>query len=150
MLIDSNILVYSINSSSPKHKKAQQFLQNNLDDLEVAHQNIFETLRILTHPKFPNPMKINEAILAVERILKACRIITPGFSAHRIALELIKKHKVTSNQVFDAYLVATAVSNDIYTVATDNISDFKKFTIIKITNPFLYTIRVKLSQCCLR
>ena len=136
MLIDSNILVYSINISSPKHKSAQNFLLENLGKLEVAHQNIFETIRVLTHPKFPKPMKISETIETIEGILKGCRIISPDYRTHRITLELIKKYQITSDQVFDAYLAATALANGIDTIATDNIRDFKKFG-IKLINPFV-------------
>ena len=136
MLIDSNILVYSINSSSPKHKVAQHFIQSKVGKLEIAHQNIFETLRVLTHSKFPNPMKTNEAVDAVESILNACDIITPDYKTHCIALELIKKYKIVSNQIFDAYLVATAISNGIDSIATDNIKDFQVFSEITAINPF--------------
>lgn len=136
MLLDSNILIYSINSSSPKHKDAQHFIQNNVSNLEVAHQNIFETLRILTHSKFPNPMKTSEAVGAVENILKACDIITPDYKTHRIALELIKKYNISSSQIFDTYLAATAISNGIDTLATDNIKDLQIFSEITVINPF--------------
>lgn len=137
MLIDSNILVYSINTPSPKHKKAQDFLQENLRELVVAHQNILETLRVLTHPKFPSPMKINNAIDAIESILKECLVISPDYRTHHIALELVKKHNLAGDLLFDAYLVATALGNDIGIIATDNTKDFKKFTEIKILNPFV-------------
>lgn len=136
MLIDSNILVYSINSSSPKNKKAQKFLQNNLGNLDVAHQNIFETIRVLTHPKFPSPMKISDALEAIEAILKGCRIISPDYRTHRIALELIKKYQLSADHVFDAYLAATALSNGIETIATDNVKDFSKLTEIETIDPF--------------
>ncbi len=136
MLIDSNILIYSINISSPKHKQAQNFLQKNTGNLEVAHQNIFETLRVLTHPKFPSPMKINKAIEVVESILKSCRIISPDYRTHQIALQLIKKYKLSADEIFDAYLVATTLSNDINVIATDNIRDFKKISELKVINPF--------------
>ncbi len=136
MLINSNILVYSINSSSPKHKDAQRFIQSNVGILEVAHQNIFETLRVLTHSKFPNPMKITDAVIAVENILEACAVITPDYTTHRIALELIKKYEIVSNRIFDAYFAATAISNDIDTVVTDNSKDLKIFSEITVINPF--------------
>jgi len=137
LLIDSNILVYSINSSSPKHKKAQKFLQDNLGELVVAHQNIFESLRVLTHPKFPSPMKIKDAMGAIENILEGCTIISPDYRTHRIALELIKKYKLTADKLFDAYLVATALGNDIGIIATDNTQDFKRFIELKTINPFV-------------
>ncbi len=136
MLIDSNILIYSINSSSPKHKAAQDFLLQNIGNLEVAHQNIFETLRVLTHPKFPSPMKITKAIDAVENILKGCKVISPEYRTHQIALELINKYNLSADKIFDAYLVATALGNDIKVIATDNIKDFKTISEVKIINPF--------------
>ena len=136
MLIDSNILVYSINTSSPKHKRSQDFLKKNLGNLDVAHQNIIETIRVLTHTRFPKPMGIREAIIAIENILKASSLISPDYRTIHIALALIKRHKLSSNRVFDAYLVATALSNDINVVATDNVKDFRKFTEIRIINPF--------------
>ncbi|MBI2327424.1 PIN domain-containing protein [Candidatus Curtissbacteria bacterium] len=136
MLLDSNILIYSINSSSPKHKKAQKFIQENTGSLEIAHQNIFESLCVLTHSKFPHPMKINDATRAIESILKGTKVISPSYRTHRIALELIKKYQLISDQIFDAYLVATALDNGIYTIATDNIKDFVQLAEVKIISPF--------------
>lgn len=136
MIIDSNILVYSIDKNSEKHERAQEFLKENVDSLEISHQNIFETLRVITHPKLPIPMHVDDAIEAVEHILKACRIVSPNWRTARIALELIKKYKLSSDLVFDAYLVATAISNDITTIATDNVKDLQKFPQVTLLNPF--------------
>ncbi len=137
MLIDSNILVYSINTSSPKRKRSQDFLKKNLGNLDVAHQNIVETIRVLTHPRFPKPMNIKDAIVAIENILKASSIISPDYRTIHIAIALVKRYKLSSNHVFDAYLVATALSNDIDVVVTDNAKDFGKFAEIKTINPFV-------------
>lgn len=139
MLVDSNILVYAVNRSSPKHKIAQFFLQNNTSNLAVAHQNILEALRVLTHPKFPSPMKIQDALKAINSITKTCRVVYPEGKAYHITLLLIDKNKPVSDQIFDTYLVATALSNGIDTIATDNTRDFKKFKEIKLLNPFLQT-----------
>lgn len=139
MLVDSNILVYAINRRSPKNKIAQIFLQNNIGNLQIAHQNILEVLRVLTYPKFPSPMKIDDALKAIENVLKTCHVICPVEKTIYIALLLIKKNKLVSDQVFDTYLVATALSNGITTIATDNTRDFKKFKEIKLLNPFPQT-----------
>ena len=141
MLVDSNILVYSINRRSAKHVAAKNFLQNNAGDLKIAHQNIFETLRILTHPKFPSPMKVSEALKAIDNILKSCKVISPNEITYHTTLLLIKENRVRSDLIFDAYLTATALSNGINTIATDNTHDFKKFKQIKILNPFSPTSR---------
>lgn len=103
----------------------------------MAHQNIFESLRVLTHHKFPNPMTSMEAIAAINVISDHCHIITPGYEAHEIALALIKKHGLTANKIFDAYLTATALSIGITSIATDNIQDFLPFKEVNLINPFV-------------
>lgn len=137
ILVDSNVLIYAINVSSPKHKRAQRFLQENVGQLSIAHQNIFESLRVLTHPKFVLPAKPSEAIEAIEAIVRACSVISPDYKTHYVALELVKKHSLVADQIFDAYLVATALTNSITIIATDNVKDFRKFSGIKIVNPFV-------------
>lgn len=141
MLADSNILIYAINRRSSKHAAAKTFLQNNIGNLEIAHQNILETLRVLTHPKFPSPMKIHDAVKAIGNILKTCRIICPNEKTYYLTLLLIEKNRFISDQIFDTYLAATALSNGIATIATDNTRDFKKFKEINLINPFSQTIR---------
>ncbi len=136
MLVDSNILIYAINSASPKHKTAQKFLQEKIGELEIAHQNIFETLRVLTHKKFPSPMRPKEAIAAVGRITKVCKIISPDYKTHHIALELVGKYNLGGDKIFDAYLAATALANDIAIIATDNSKDFQQLREITVFNPF--------------
>lgn len=136
MLIDSNILIYAINADSPKHKKAQQFLQDNLGKLEIAHQNILESIRVLTHQKFSRPMELKEALIAIQAISKFCRIISPIQTTYYLSLELINQYQLTGNKIFDAYLAATVLSNSINTIATDNVLDFERFQGLKIFNPF--------------
>lgn len=136
ILIDSNILVYSINRSSPKHVKAQDFLSKNAPKLVVAHQNILESLRVLTHAKFPNPMKIKEAIDVVFDLTKAFDVTNPNIQTIYVAQRLIEKYSFKGDKIFDAYLTATALSNDIKIIATDNIKDFKIFEEIEVINPF--------------
>lgn len=136
MLIDSNILIYAINIDSQKHLKAQQFLEENSGNLEISHQNILETLRVLTHKRFSNPMEIKDAISAIQAIAEFCRIITPTPTTYYLSLELITGYRLTGNRIFDAYLAATALSNGVGVIATDNIKDFQKFAPLKIINPF--------------
>lgn len=137
MLVDSNILVNAINNDSPKQAAARKFLlkyQNR--GLVVAHQNILETLRVLTHSKFPNPMTGEAAIREVGDIIRAFQVIAPDNKAHLIALKLISKHRLTGDKIFDAYLAATAMAAGIDTIATDNTKDFTKFLSVITHNPF--------------
>ena len=137
ILIDSNILIYAINNSSPKHKKAQEFLQSHIGLMTIAHQNIFESLRVLTHRNFPSPMSSNGAVRAINSIAVHCNVIAADQGAHHIAMALTKKHKLVGDKIFDAYLAATALSEGIKTIATDNTKDFSDFEGITLINPFL-------------
>jgi len=136
MLIDSNLLIYALNSSSPKHRQAQAFLQAHQENLVFAHQNIFETLRILTHPKFPTPFSVEKAIKAVQKITDQANIIYPTSETPAIAFELLKKYRVKGSEIFDAYLIATALSHGLSEVVSDNTKHLKKYQEIAITNPF--------------
>lgn len=137
MLVDTNILIYAINADSPKHQLAQEFLKENSSNLEIAHQNILEAIRVLTHQKFSHSMKLKDALNAIEAISELSRVITPNHNTFYIAIELIRAHKLIGNRIFDTYLVATALTNGIRTIATDNIKDFQKFKEITVFNPFV-------------
>lgn len=136
MLIDSNILVYAVNKNSSKHKKAVSFLKNNESDLVISHQNILEALRVITHPKYSHPLNSQLAVKAVLLIADASTVISPNDITYPIFLDYIKKFNLSGNRIFDAYLAATALSNEIYEIATDNTKDFQKYSALKTFNPF--------------
>src|SRR5438477_12721456 len=136
MLVDSNIIIYSINTASPKHEKSQSFLSTQTEKLVISQQNILESIRVLTHSKFSLPMKPQQAIQAVMNIAQTIDIITPDNQTLQIALTWIKKYNLNADQIFDAYLAATAVTNNIKIIATDNTKDFKSFLEIQLYNPF--------------
>ncbi len=136
MLIDSNILVYSLNISSPKCLAARKFLNSLAGKFYVAQQNVLETIRIVSHPKFPHPVSPLAAVDTLTNIINAGQLITPIYETLSIALELIKKHKLCGARVFDAYLAATMISHGILEIATDNEKDFRIFKQVKVINPF--------------
>lgn len=136
MLIDSNILVYAINADSDKHETAKQLIEDNLGNLEIAHQNILEAVRVLTHKNFSSPLNTAEATEAILILLDPFKIITPTQTTIHLSLEYIQKLNISGNRIFDAYLAATALSNGIKVIATDNVKDFKIFKGLKVMNPF--------------
>lgn len=136
ILVDSNILIYAINTSSPKSSEARRFLQSHRSTLCIAQQNILETLRVITHNNFPNPMKIDQALKVVLDIVSNFPIITPSADTLAVFLELSQKYNFTGKMLFDVYLVATALGDGIRTIATDNEKDFRKFEQIEVLNPF--------------
>jgi predicted nucleic acid-binding protein len=136
MLVDSNILVYAINSDSPKYRRAVSFLQSYKSSLVFAHQNIIEAIKVLTERKYSHPISSALAANAVLSITNACKVISPNDMTFFLVLEYITKHQPIGNRIFDAYLAATALSNGIHQIATDNVKDFQGFREIKLLNPF--------------
>ncbi len=136
MLVDSNILIYAINADSEKHERATRFLKDNLGNLQIAHQNILETLRVVTHKTFTSTLNLKEALEAIFLLVQSFQIIVPNNKTHYVCFELIKKHNLTGNRIFDAYLTATALTNNTHEIATDNERDFLKFKETKVINPF--------------
>ena len=136
ILVDSNVIIYAINRSSPKHEAAQAFLQEHHGQVVLAHQNIMESLRVLTHKKFQNPMTPVAAIRAVGSIAEACHVIAPDWGAYHVALALVKKHELAGDKIFDAYLAAMVLAAGVDVIATDNTKDFSMFEGITLVNPF--------------
>jgi predicted nucleic acid-binding protein len=68
--------------------------------------------------------------------VEATTIITPTPESIFLVREFIDKHNLKGNKIFDAYLVATAMSNNIFSIATDNVRDFSIYKEIKVINPF--------------
>lgn len=143
MLIDSNILIYSLVTDSPKNKVAQDFLRSQVKKttLEksipmIAHQNIFEVLRVITHTKFPSPFSSAQAIDSINAICSVAKIIYPTRETQALAIALIQKYNISGSEIFDAYLVATAIDNDCFEIATDNEKHLCKYSEITVFNPF--------------
>lgn len=136
MLIDSNVLVYALNSRSMKCQQAQDFLQMHVGLFVVAQQNIFETLRILTHPRFESPFSTKQALQAIREIVEQGVVIFPTIDTESLVYELIKKYEIVGSEVFDAVLVATALSCGVNTIVTDNVKHLGKYQEIEVINPF--------------
>lgn len=136
IVIDTNLLLYALDKSSVKNAPAREYIQENFNKVAITHQNIFEALRVITHPN--NPLQIDSQKVAKDFLafVMQFRVISPQIQTTHIALSLIQKYQVRGNEVFDSYLVATALSNRITTIATDNARHMSKYQEIKVVNPF--------------
>jgi predicted nucleic acid-binding protein len=135
VLVDSNILIYALNRSSPKYNGAREFIEKYHNSVYIAHQNIWETLRIVTHPTYIKSQGKIKANLA-EKFVNQLNVISPLNSTYFLTIDLIKKYNVSLNSIFDSYLVATMLTHNIDTIVTDNERDFGEFQEIKVYNPF--------------
>ena len=50
-------------------------------------------------------------------------------------LGLLERHPVTEQRIFDAFLVATMLDNEVRTIYTQNVKDFQGYPEIQVINP---------------
>ncbi len=132
--VDSNLLVYAVETTSPKHAAAKEFL-GNLVEANLAFlstQNLAEFSRVVTE-KLPRPLSAEQADEAIASFVEVFSVVRYDVPAVRLAL----KHAQTGHtHFFDALLAATMMENGIDTIYTENTEDFQKIPGIKAVNPF--------------
>ncbi|MBI5198961.1 MAG: PIN domain-containing protein [Nitrospirae bacterium] len=137
--IDTNLLVYAHNISSPFHKKALKFIRKALKgeyDTGIPLQVLFEFVNVITRQSLITPLPILEAIEVIETYLNAenVTIIYPKISQGKTFIELMRQVS-SRKKVFDVVLSATLKDNNIEGLYTVNIDDFKEFEFLKVENP---------------
>jgi len=143
--IDTNILVYAIDSESPFHLKAIDFVNSAVRGelkMGISPQVIGELYATITNPKkASHPLSPNEAIDVIRPIWEAGNIlrIFPEQETIDLTLSLVKRYRLKSLDFFDAQIVATMLDNRVTTIYTVNEHDFAVFEEIKAVNPFKQT-----------
>jgi predicted nucleic acid-binding protein len=140
-LLDTNVLVYAADETSPFHPAAKAIREKGLRgeiSLCICPQVLTEFFAIVTDSKrVSNPRTQEEAQIEIvkythsENFLK----IYPGSKILEGILDLLKKYKVTKQEIFDLQLVATMLSNNVTRLYTYNKDDFIKFKEIEVLSP---------------
>lgn len=140
-LLDTNILVYAADQSSPFYKDSLLLRERGLKgelSLCICPQTLTEFFAIITDSKrVSKPRTQKEALGEVKKYLSSKNIlmIYPGPEIIEIMIDLLKRHKITKQKIFDLQLVATMLSNGVNQIYTYNKKDFLKFKEIKVFNP---------------
>lgn len=139
LLLDTNVLVYAHNQDALFHLPALRLISSILKgDIKgvLAQQNLWEFYAVITDKRrVMKHLSVNEASDLVESYLKSSfDIVLPTKETTKIALALGKQGKVKGGQIFDAFLVATMLSNNLKTIITLNSKDFTPFSQIQVIN----------------
>ncbi len=138
-LIDSNILIYAYDTTSPtKHEKAKILLEKcwqKQNMYAISTQNLAEFFVIITQ-KVPFPLSIEEA----EQIIKDITSFPYWKILHydeQTILRSIFYYKKTKKHFWDSLIVATMLQDGIVNIYTENVSDFQSFSEIQVVNPLM-------------
>ncbi|MBI2358705.1 MAG: type II toxin-antitoxin system VapC family toxin [Deltaproteobacteria bacterium] len=139
-LIDSNVLVYAFfhrteeaSSEDPQKclrldsRQVMTLAAQNAFSGVVAQQNLLEFLAIVTSPKrVASPVDLREALTASQAYLSFCTLVTPKPSTYLTFEALTRERRVARERLFDLYLAATAMDNDVSQICTWNTKHFRR------------------------
>jgi len=94
---------------------------------------------VITNSKrVESPMKPSEAVDICIDFWECREIekINPASNAVMDVLRLAEETKVTKGKIFDCAMAVTAKDNKVESICTENVDDFKKYSFLKVVNPF--------------
>lgn len=141
ILVDTNILVYSIDKDSEKYEISSNILKNSQNQLIVTSKNITEFISVITKKTFPVTFTISEAFIFVERFHKFLEIIFPDENSFRIFKDISQKYNPYGLKVHDFEIAVIAIANDVFKIITFNIKDFNEIEEIDVIDASKFHIK---------
>jgi uncharacterized protein len=141
MLVDANLLLFAVDSSSPHYEPASAWLTAVLNGdrrVGLPWQTIGAFLRISTHPRvMDDPLTATEASDHIRSWLAAGPTWIPPASERTAAIlgRLVVETPATGNLVTDAQLAAIAIEHGLVVQSAD--TDFGRFAGVRWHNPLL-------------
>lgn len=141
MLLDANVLLYSVDEDSPFHAAARDWMTRALNGpkrVGIPWMSLWAFVRIVTNPRaLAAPLTPAQAWEHVEDWLAAPATWIPAPGAGHAALleDLIVRYDLRGNLVSDAVLAALCLEHGVSVVSAD--SDFARFPEVPWLNPVL-------------
>ncbi len=139
MIVDANILLYAVDSASPFHAAAAEWLEDALNGaarIGLPWPSLLAFQRIATHARASaSPLSPEQAWSYLADWLDAAAvwIPAPGERHAGILRRLIVDGDLRGNLVTDAHLAALAIENGVGICSAD--SDFARFPGLTWINP---------------
>jgi len=139
MIVDANVLLYAVDTSTPFHQSAKDWLESSLNEparVGLPWASLLAFQRISTHPRASaSPLSPRQAWSLVADWLAADTtwVPVPGQRHAEILHDLIVAGDLRGNLVTDAHLAALAIEHGVGVCSAD--SDFARFPQISWVNP---------------
>lgn len=140
ILVDTNILVYAVDSASPHHDKAREWLERRLNGptgVGLPWQALNGFARLISNPRVcPNPMSTDQAWAQVDEWLTLDITFTPEpTQRHREVFASLMPAVSRAELIPDAHLAALAMEYGLVLCSSD--SDFDRFPGLAWANPLV-------------
>ena len=140
-LIDTNILLQATIEELPKHSQCRDFIEGVLNSDEpwcLTWVNIYEYLRVITHPRvFARPLKWDDARAQIEVLLAHPYLdLISETDRHLKTLDEVvdKAGSVSGNFVHDCHIATLMQEYDLRQIVTYD-THFRRFQNIDVVFP---------------
>jgi uncharacterized protein len=138
-IVDTNVLIYALDTASPQHAAALALLNAAREDgatLYVTSQILCEFYSVVTNPRrVARPRNAAEALTVLSEMLAFLHVLpVPAGTIDRV-LDLLRRRPVTGGDVFDLHIVAAMQANGIGKIYTFNVADFEAFSELSVVTP---------------
>lgn len=138
-IVDVNLLLYAVNSDSPRHDAARAWLEDLLNGDETVGfpwAVVLGFLRVATNPRAQtHPLETRTALARVDEwlTLENVRLVREKDDHWDTLRGLIAAAGTAGNLTTDAHLAALAISHDAVLCSSD--LDFGRFKGLRWENP---------------
>lgn len=138
-LVDTNILIYAVNSDAPHHERARRWLESALSGTGPVGMSwgvLLAFLRVTTRRGIlERPLPASDAVAFVDTWLQqpSVELVVPGPNHWAILRALITASGTAGNLTSDAHLAALALEGGWTLVSSDH--DFLRFSGLSVLNP---------------
>jgi predicted nucleic acid-binding protein len=138
-LVDTNILIYRFDRSSPRKRAiATELLRQGIagETVRVPHQAIVEFVSAVTRsrPDRPALLSPQEAFTEAEGMVDQFHILYPNSGLVRIALRGAALYQLPW---YDAHLWAYAEHYGLSEIISENFTHGRRYGTVKVVNPFV-------------
>lgn len=141
-VVDTNVLLHTVNSASPHHPRARAALLEWLEGPHVVHLTwgiVYEFLRVSTHRAvFPQPLTFAQAMAFLDGILanRRVEILVEGAEhAARLKTAARELPAMTGSRFHDLHTALLMREHGLADIRTED-TDFHRFPGIRPGNPF--------------
>ncbi len=133
ILIDTNILVYSINEESIFYEASRKLLKKPNHSFFISSKNVSEFLAVVTK-KIEELISVTKALEIIENFLTFSTLIYPNNFSFFFFQVLLRKYNPKGLRIYDFETASIALSNGINQIATMNTKDFEQIDEIELVN----------------
>lgn len=137
--VDTNVLVYAVVETYPRHGDCVAFLQQSvrLGQVVIAWPVVYEFLRVVTHRRvLERPLSMEQAWQFVEALTRHPSVVLAGEGNRHLhtAAQSLFAPGVSGNLVHDAQIAAILAERGVGRLATYD-QDFRRFEGLTLVHP---------------